>query len=200
MTGSQSASSTLSPAPSSDRSSRWSLSAFLLGVDNKLPDFSSLIGSFSERAGQWLAPPTTWVRGTAIDRSLVTWAMFWPVVGGPCLVQFDTAYLDVKRSACLEMLDSRENFCQFEGVCPWTTTWYHHPVGTVYGVVPNLGSLFSSMTTSAIEQCCYGRQFEYLNNCQNTKTCRSLRQKYGSRVLMQLLADEIVPNCMRFRR
>ena len=41
-------------------------------------------------------------------------------------MQFDTAYLDVKRSTCLEMLDSRENFCQFEGVCP-TTTPYHHP-------------------------------------------------------------------------
>lgn len=56
---SQSQHSKLSPAPILDPSSRWSLSAFLLGVDNKLPDFSALIGEFAERPCLWLVSPST---------------------------------------------------------------------------------------------------------------------------------------------
>ena len=181
-----------------DRSSRWSLSAFLLGVDNKLPDFSTLIGPFNERAVPWLAAQPMWQRGTAIDRSQVTRTPFWPVVGGPCLVQFDTAYLDVKRSACLEMLDSEENSCQLDDVRPPTTLHQHSGwYGQQPGSKPWIASFF--LSTSLPEQSRYSRQFEYLNNRPKTKPARSLSDfvSWSSQSKLSWF-DEYVPNGWRF--
>ena len=88
-------------------------------------------------------------------------------------MQFDTAYLDVKRSACLEMLDSRENSCQLDDVRPPTTSLHQHSgsYGQQPGSKPEISIFF--LSSSVPEQSRYSRQFEYLNNRPKTKPARS---------------------------